>query len=480
MREIFYRAAKDDPNLRLELYAKRDNVVVEHIATEVSEASVFVRDGRCVVGELFTKQGAAEVLDRFADNNEKSNCTIEAKLYFNNAQTFFHIYYPNYVRALSSIRKDGNILLRMEVRQSYVLLIVDGYRKDSIEELPVAKSRTPLPKEVTEQIVEQCLAWQTENPPKKLSPMEQMRRRASGMFSAAPTKSNGQVAQSVSGTTGASQVFNVSTLKCTPGSKDYQKDLNRIIGLDNVKQEFEKMVIAHNFQIDRAKRLGLAVSQNSMHMCFLGAPGTGKTTIARIVAGYLYDHGIIKNNECIEINGLDLLANFTGQTSEKTRLIIERAKGGVLFIDEAYAIAEDRFGREAISVLLKEIEDNRGNLVVIFAGYENDMSRFLDMNEGFKSRINRYFHFENYTPTELSRIFMGILGSKCLVIEKEALYPVIEDFAKACKEETFSNGRYVRNLVEKIENQHIYNVRNCKDIERINVVTVADVQEVIK
>ena len=480
MREIFYRQSKDDPNLRLELYAKQDETIVEQIATELTDASVYVKDGRCVVGELYTKQSAAMVCSRFFDNNRQKGHSIEAKLYFNNSRTFFHFFWPHYVHTLSSIQKDGDTLLRIATRQSWLYLIVDYIKQDSIESIPAAKISSSISNDLAEAIVNACIAWQSENLPKKLSPMEQMKLRASGMFSASATKPTLQQTQSVMCATETSKVFDVNTLKCTPGSKDYQKDLDNIIGLDNVKQEFEKMVIAHQYQIDRAKRLNRSASQSSMHMCFLGSPGTGKTTIARIVAGYLHNHEIIRNNECIEISGLDLVGNFVGQTSEKTRLILDRAKGGVLFIDEAYAIAEDGFGREAIDVLLKEIEDNRDDLVVIFAGYEKDMSRFLDMNEGFKSRINRYFHFENYTAAELARIFMGLLKSKCLIIEKEALYPVIEHLSSVCNEENFSNGRHVRNLVEKIENHHIYNVRDCENIEQINIITLKDIQEALK
>jgi AAA+ superfamily predicted ATPase len=214
-------------------------------------------------------------------------------------------------------------------------------------------------------------------------------------------------------------------------------------------------------------------------MCFTGSPGTGKTTVARIITGLLYTMGYIKENKCIEVNGQNLKGGYTGQTAIITKLVLKSAKNKVLFIDEAYALFDDYngFGKEAVAVILKQMEDDRDSTVVIFAGYKNDMEQFLKMNDGLKSRINRYIDFANYSVPELVEILMLNLRNKKLYITEEALAKCVLAFKKAEISERFSNGRFVRNLLEKIEYEHAYNTSKIKDTKRQDTIEVQDIPD---
>ena len=251
-------------------------------------------------------------------------------------------------------------------------------------------------------------------------------------------------------------VFNAVSLNVKSGSKNPMADLDKMIGLEQVKKSIKKLYFKQKFD----SYLASSEDNTSLHMCFLGNPGTGKTTIARIITGVLYEMKYIKENKCVEINGLDLIGNYVGQTGIITKKIIDMSRGGVLFIDEAYAInaSSNPFGTEAISVLLKEMEDNRGDVVVILAGYNGPINEFLDMNSGFRSRINRYFEFEDYGISELFLILEKELKERGYAIDEQLLPAILSDFYSASKEENFSNGRYVRNYIEKLEDKHIENI----------------------
>ena len=474
MRKIIGKTKHDDQALKFEIISYKNGALCEQLSVNIAKFDLYIEEDEYVAADIFMNHMVAGNCSRFFENNKNNNCYMEYKLYFANSQTYYYGMGITVGMCLEKVKSDGCIMFRAVTHVTNTKLMRNGIANDNLDRIPLEQAADFIDGGELENIVEECIDWQSQNLPKGLSPIEQMRLKASNMFNKSDVV-RPQATNVPKEATNEDTIFNPETLKITPGSKNYKEDLEKIIGLDDVKTEFEKMVITHRFQQERAERMGTTAKQNNMHMCFLGAPGTGKTTIARVVAGYLYDNGILKNNECIEISGLDMVANYTGQTSEKTRIIIERAKGGVLFIDEAYAIADDGFGKEAISVLLKSLEDDRGEFVVIFAGYERDMSRFLDMNEGFKSRINRYFHFENYKVNELARIFMRIINSKNLIITEDALTEVLKIFAKECEAPGFSNGRYVRNFVEKLENKHIFNVRNRTDNKNLNLITVQDV-----
>ena len=215
----------------------------------------------------------------------------------------------------------------------------------------------------------------------------------------------------------------------------------------------------------------------------MGNPGTGRPTIARIMTGILYNMRYIKENKCIEVNGLDLKGGYVGQSAIITKQIIDMAKGGILFIDEAYALCESRdnsYGKEAVSVLLKEMEDNRDDLIVIFAGYEDDLDKFLNVNPGFRSRVYKYFDFVDYSTLELTQILVSMLKKIHLKINQEALLDCAELFIEAKKHPNFSNGRFVRNLVEQMEEFHILNITDYNDLERMDTVILEDIPTTLK
>lgn len=231
------------------------------------------------------------------------------------------------------------------------------------------------------------------------------------------------------------------------------EELNNMIGLSTVKNEINTLC---NFVIMKKKREaeGLKSPNISYHCVFTGNPGTGKTTVARLLAGIYKDLGVLKKGHLVETDRSGLVAEYVGQTAVKTNKIIDSALDGVLFIDEAYTLANggtNDYGPEAIATLLKRMEDDRNRLVVILAGYNKEIETFINSNPGLRSRFNRYIHFEDYTASELYEIF-------CLQVKKgeytltegasqylqERLTAIVAD-----KPKDFGNARYVRNLFEK-------------------------------
>ena len=276
------------------------------------------------------------------------------------------------------------------------------------------------------------------------------------------------------------QIFDPQMLSISEGAVNAGEELDALIGLKDVRTEIEKLKAKLLYRKMQKERRIFVENVSSMHMCFTGAPGTGKTTVARILTGILYDMGYIKDNHCIEINGQNLKGGYTGQTAIITKLVMKSAKNRVLFIDEAYAIFdnyENGYGKEAIAVILKEMEDERDNTIVIFAGYKDEMEEFLTMNDGLKSRINRYIDFKNYEPTELMEILLSILKKKKLYITEDALTKCMLIFKKAALSERFSNGRFVRNLVEKMEYKHASNTFDTKDQRRQDTITEDDITD---
>ena len=232
------------------------------------------------------------------------------------------------------------------------------------------------------------------------------------------------------------------------------EELNEMIGLNRVKAEVNSL---RNFVIVQKQREhnGLKGMSVSYHCVFSGNPGTGKTTVARIVAGIYKELGILKKGHLVEVQRSDLVAEYVGQTAPKTNVKIDEALDGVLFIDEAYTLSkgnESDFGKEAIDTLLKRMEDDRDRLVVILAGYKDEIRGFINSNPGLESRFNRYINFEDYTADELMQIFLSNLQKAQYRITRDALSVVREmiDNAVETKDSHFGNGRYVRNLFEKI------------------------------
>lgn len=265
--------------------------------------------------------------------------------------------------------------------------------------------------------------------------------------------------------------------------EDHMKELNEMIGLSRVKEEVASL---RNFVLvqEQRKQQGLKSNNVSYHCVFSGNPGTGKTTVARIVASIYKDLGILKKGHLVEVQRSDLVAEYVGQTATKTNAKIDEALDGVLFIDEAYTLAEGGqgdFGQEAINTLLKRMEDDRSRLVVILAGYSNEIQHFIDSNPGLQSRFNRYIHFEDYSYEELLQIFLFNLGKNDFKITRDAFMVVsgIIQEQLANKDSKFGNARYIRNMFESIimrqANRLASNRRNSSK-EELMLITIDDVQ----
>lgn len=232
------------------------------------------------------------------------------------------------------------------------------------------------------------------------------------------------------------------------------EELKELIGLQSVKKEIDNIVNFATVQKLR-KDKNLPTTAVSYHLVFTGNPGTGKTTVARIIAKIYKDLNILSNGHLVEVSSSDLVAGYVGQTAIKTQEVIKSAIGGVLFIDEAYTLVDDSgqgFGQEAIDTILKEMEDHRDNLVIIVAGYDELMEKFISSNPGLKSRFNRYIHFEDYNAQELYQIFISLCEKNKYTISDTAKQQLTEYFENlsASKNENFGNGRDVRNLFEKV------------------------------
>lgn len=235
-------------------------------------------------------------------------------------------------------------------------------------------------------------------------------------------------------------------------------ELNSLIGLQRAKDEVVKLTNFIRIQHER-KKARLKCSPISYHCVFTGNPGTGKTTVARILAGIYSELGILKKGHLVETDRSGLVAEYVGQTAVKTNKIIDSALDGVLFIDEAYSLVQggsNDYGLEAIATLLKRMEDDRDRLVVILAGYGDEMKEFIDSNPGLESRFNRYIHFDDYSAEELLEIFKLSLKKHEYVMDDATETRVLERLQRdvAAKDENFGNARHVRNLFEKtLENQ---------------------------
>lgn len=238
------------------------------------------------------------------------------------------------------------------------------------------------------------------------------------------------------------------------------KELQTLIGLSEVKSEVSALADFVKIQQEREKK-GLKSVGLSYHCVFTGNPGTGKTTVARILAAIYRDLGVLNKGHLVETDRSGLVAEYVGQTAVKTNKIIDSALDGVLFIDEAYSLAQggnNDYGQEAISTLLKRMEDDRERLVVVLAGYPEEIKKFIDSNPGLQSRFNRYIHFSDYTAEELKQIFLLNAKNNQYTIDEKGLNQLSQILESALenKDESFGNGRFVRNLFEKtIQNQAI-------------------------
>ena len=255
-------------------------------------------------------------------------------------------------------------------------------------------------------------------------------------------------------------------------------DLNDLIGLDSIKQSIKDLTNFLKIQKIREEK-GLKTNLNSLHAVFMGPPGTGKTTIARLL-GRIYKHlGYLHRGHVIETDRVGMVAGYVGQTAIKSDEIIKSAKGGVLFIDEAYALVSGGFndyGNEAIEILLKRMEDYRRELVVVVAGYPDEMEVFIKSNPGLQSRFNRYFTFEHYTPDALMDIFQLYTAKSDFKLTEDAEDKLREivDRVYEKRHPGFGNARIMRNLFEKIiEHQ----ANRIIELDEINEDTLRTIQE---
>ena len=254
------------------------------------------------------------------------------------------------------------------------------------------------------------------------------------------------------------------------------KELDELVGLENVKTEIRSIVNFARIQAIRKKR-GLKVFPISYHLVFIGNPGTGKTTVARIVAKVYKELGLLSKGHLIEVDRSGLVAGYVGQTAIKTRDVINKAMGGILFIDEAYMLSNERdhFGQEAIDTLLKAMEDNRNDLIVIVAGYKSLMKTFIESNPGLKSRFNRFIYFEDYTPEELYAIFTSLCDKNQYILSEGAVDLVKEYFRRVyeARTESFGNGRAVRNCFEKMITNQANRMAQYQEASMEEIQTIA-------
>lgn len=246
--------------------------------------------------------------------------------------------------------------------------------------------------------------------------------------------------------------------------------LNRLIGLDNVKLEINKMQKYLLFRDKVENQLKLV--EPNLNMFFTGNPGTGKTTVAKIVGELLYHMGYIKRNYVAEITPKDLIAGYVGQTALKTSEFLQKNRGGVIFVDEAYAFAEDaqKYGNEALVEILKELE--KRETVFIFAGYKDEMTNFMQMNPGLMSRIGYYLEYKDYTIDELYQIFESKIVDMGFKIDDSLKLKILTHLEQAITSNHFGNGRYIDKLIDKIILEHAINT--SQKIKKEELITLTD------
>ncbi len=242
----------------------------------------------------------------------------------------------------------------------------------------------------------------------------------------------------------------VSTVKSERALEEVLAELDSLVGLAGVKKQVRSVMATHRVNQKRVS-LGLKEIPNSLHLVFSGEPGTGKTTVARLVSEIYRAQGVLRVGHLVEVGRSDLIAEYVGQTAPKVKKAIKQALGGVLFIDEAYSLAQDThygYGAEAIATLLQLMENHRGDLSVIVAGYKDEMDFFVASNPGLRSRFQTYIDFPRYEPSELLQIFKRMCASNEIALPADAEAKVLKHFESNETAGVAGNARYARKLFE--------------------------------
>ncbi len=266
--------------------------------------------------------------------------------------------------------------------------------------------------------------------------------------------------------------------------EDLMKELNTLVGLDEVKKDIKSLVNLLKVKKMREER-GMKQPSVSLHMVFSGNPGTGKTTVARLLAKIYKCIDVVPKGHLVEVDRSNLVEGYVGQTAIKTKEVVESALGGILFIDEAYTLTAGKdgkdFGQEAVDTLLKLMEDNRDNLVVIVAGYTDLMKEFVESNPGLKSRFNKYIFFKDYTGEQLYDIFMSMCDKQEYVPNTAGKEYVKEYFNDKVehKDENFANAREVRNYLERSISRQASRIVEMEDVsdKQLKTLTKTDLEE---